>query len=121
MCLAAATERLLSSAHDVAEGGLAVALAECSFGGAGLGARITVESGMRADALLFGESQSRMLVSLRRRHLGRLRDLARREDVPFTVLGEVRGSSLVIGEMIDLPIEHARARWRRALPERLGG
>jgi len=121
VCLAAATERLLSSAHDVAEGGLAVALAECSFGGAGLGARITVESGMRADALLFGESQSRMLVSLRRRHLGRLRDLARREDVPFTVLGEVRGSSLVIGEMIDLPIEHARARWRRALPERVGG
>ena len=62
-----------------------------------------------------------MLVSLRRRHLGRLRDLARREDVPFTVIGEVRGSSLVIGEMVDLPIEHARARWRRALPERVGG
>jgi len=121
LCLAAAAERLLRSAHDVAEGGLAVALAECSFGGEGLGARITVESGMRADALLFGESQSRMVVSLRRRHLGRLRDLARREDVPFTVLGEVRGASLVIGDMIDLPIEQARARWRRALAERLGG
>src|SRR5205807_10495964 len=109
LCLAAAAERLLRSAHDVAEGGLAVALAECSFGGAGLGARIALDSGMRADALLFGESQSRMVVSLRRRHLGRLRDLARREDVPLTVLGEVRGSSLVIGEMIDLSIEPARA------------
>jgi len=119
LCLAAAAEHLLRSAHDVAEGGLAVALAECSFGGAGLGARIAVESGMRADALLFGESQSRMLVSLRRRHLGRLRDLARREDVQFTVLGEVRGSSLAIGEMVDLPIEQTRARWRRALAERL--
>ncbi|TMA46768.1 MAG: phosphoribosylformylglycinamidine synthase subunit PurL [Deltaproteobacteria bacterium] len=119
LCLAGAAEHLLRSAHDVAEGGLAVALAECSFGGAGLGARIAVESGMRADALLFGESQSRMLVSLRRRHLGRLRDLARREDVQFTVLGEVRGSSLAIGEMVDLPIEQTRARWRRALAERL--
>jgi len=121
LCLAAATERLLRSAHDVAEGGLAVALSECSFGGAGLGARITLESGMRADALLFGESQSRMVVSVRRRHLGRLRDLARREDVPFTALGEVRGASLAIGDMIDLPIAQARARWRGALARRLGG
>ncbi|HZP43835.1 MAG TPA: phosphoribosylformylglycinamidine synthase subunit PurL [Candidatus Binatia bacterium] len=120
LCLAAAHERLLRSAHDVAEGGLAVALAECSFGGPGLGARIAVERGMRADALLFGESQSRMLVSVRRRHLGRLRDLARREEVPFTVLGEVRGRSLVIGDLIDLPLEPARERWRRALERRLG-
>ena len=120
-CLVASQERLLRSAHDVAEGGLAVALAECSLGGPGLGARITLEQGMRADALLFGESQSRMLVSLRRRHLGRLRDLARREDVPFTVLGEVRGSSLVIGDLIDLPVEAARARWRHALERRLSG
>jgi phosphoribosylformylglycinamidine synthase len=76
---------------------------------------------MRTDALLFGESQSRMLVSLRRRHLGRLRDLARREAVPFTVLGEVRGRSLVIGDLIDLSLDAARERWRRALERRLGG
>ena len=121
LCLVAAHERLLRSAHDVGEGGLAVALAECCFGGPGLGARVAVERGMRTDALLFGESQSRMLVSLRRRHLGRLRDLARREGVPFTVLGEVRGRSLVVGDLIDLSLEAARERWRRALERRLGG
>jgi phosphoribosylformylglycinamidine synthase II len=121
LCLAAAQERLLRSAHDVGEGGLAVALAECSFGGPGLGARIALERGMRTDALLFGESQSRMLVSVRRRHLGRLRDLARKEDVPFTALGEVRAGSLVIADLIELPIEAARERWRRALGQRLGG
>ena len=103
------------------EGGLAVALAECSFGGPGLGVRVDLEQGMRTDALLFGESQSRMLLSLRRRHLGRLRDLARREDVPLTILGEVRGRSLVIGDAIDLPLEATRERWRRALERRLGG
>src|SRR5207249_2458070 len=70
--------------------------------------------------VLFGQSQSRMVASLRRRHLGRLRDLARREDVPFTVLGEVRPRSLVIGEVIDLPLEPLRERWRRALERRLG-
>jgi phosphoribosylformylglycinamidine synthase len=81
---------------------------------------VALEQGIRTDALLFGESQSRMLVSLRRRHLGRLRDLARREDVPLAVLGEVRGRSLVIGELIDLPLEAARERWERALERRLG-
>jgi hypothetical protein len=62
-----------------------------------------------------------MLASLRRRHLGRVRDLARREDVPLTVLGEVRGRSLVIGDLIDLPVEPAPERWRRALERRLDG
>jgi phosphoribosylformylglycinamidine synthase subunit PurL len=121
VCLEAAHERLLRSAHDVGEGGLAVALAECSFGGPGLGVRVAVERGLRADAILFGESQSRMLVSLRRKHLGHLRDLARREDVPLTVLGEVRGRSVVVGDLIDLPVESARERWRRALERRLAG
>ncbi len=120
-CLAAAQARLLRSLHDVGEGGLGVALAECSFGGPGLGARVELEQGMRTDALLFGESQSRMLLSLRRRHLGQLRDLGRREDVPLAILGEVRGRSLVIGDVIDLPLEGTRDRWRRALERRLAG
>jgi phosphoribosylformylglycinamidine synthase II len=121
VCLAGAHERLFRSLHDVGEGGLAVALAECSFHGPGLGARVDLEEGIRTDALLFGESQSRMLASVRRRNLSRLRDLARRDDVPFTVLGEVRGRSLVIGDVVDLPLEAVRDRWRRALERRLGG
>jgi phosphoribosylformylglycinamidine synthase len=118
--LEAAGERLLRSAHDVAEGGLAVALAESCFGGPRLGVRVTLERGMRTDALLFGESQSRMLVSVRRRHLGRLRELCRREEVPLAVLGEVRGTHLVIADLLDLPVETARERWRRVLERRLG-
>jgi len=121
LVLLAAQERLLRSAHDVAEGGLAVALAECSFGGARHGVRVTLEEGVRHDALLFGESQSRMLVSVRRKSVTQLRDLARREDVPCAVLGEVRGHGLVIEGLVDLPIEPARERWRRALERRVGG
>ena len=121
VCLTAAHERVLRSAHDIAEGGLALALAECCFGGTLLGVRIAVERNIRTDALLFGESQSRMLVSVRRRHLGRVRELAQREDVPFTVLGEVRGQSLVIGDLVDLPLTQARERWRRSLERRLAG
>jgi len=119
--LAAVQERLLRSAHDVAEGGLAVALAECSFGGSRLGARVALEGGMRTDALLFGESQSRMLVSVRRKSVNQLKELARAEDVPCTILGEVRGHSVVIDGLVDLPIEPARERWRRPLERRVGG
>ena len=47
--------------------------------------------------------------------------MARRDDVPFTVLGEVRGRNLVIGDVVDLPLDAARERWRQALEGRLGG
>jgi phosphoribosylformylglycinamidine synthase len=123
LVLEAAHERVLRSAHDVGEGGVAVALAECSFGGPRLGVRVALEldATLRTDAGLFGESQSRMLLSLRRRNLSRLRDLARREEVPVQVLGEVRGHSVVVEGLIDLPVESARERWRRALERRIGG
>jgi phosphoribosylformylglycinamidine synthase II len=123
LVLEAAHERLLRSAHDVGEGGVGVALAECCFGGPRLGVRVALElgEGLRTDAVLFGESQSRMLLSLRRRNLSRLRDLARRDDVPLQVLGEVRGHAVVIDGLLAVPVETARERWRRALERRIGG
>ena len=122
--LAAAREGLLRSAHDVAEGGLAVALAECCISnesGAGVGAQVEIEGGLRTDALLFGESKARMVVTLRRRHLTRLREIARRNDVPFAVIGEVRGQRLQIGDTIDLRVSVIRERWHTALGQALAG
>jgi phosphoribosylformylglycinamidine synthase len=113
--LTAVRERLLQSAHDVAEGGLGVALAECSFGGPQLGIRVAVDGGMRPDCWLFAESQSRILVSLRRKHLGRLRELTAEHGVPLTTLGEVRGRRLVIGDTIDVSVETCHDRWRGGL------
>ncbi|GIW39999.1 MAG: phosphoribosylformylglycinamidine synthase subunit PurL [Candidatus Binatia bacterium] len=120
-CLQAIEEGLVHSAHDLAEGGLAVALAECCLGGPGpgLGAVVHPEGDIRPDALLFGESQSRLLLSLPRRSLPRLREIAQRAEVPLAVLGEVRGRRLVIGEFLDLPLEELRRAWTRALPRRL--
>ena len=121
VCLKAITEGLVRSAHDIAEGGLAVALAECCMSGpaSSLGAVIELEGSIRPDALLFGESQSRIILSLRRRHLGRLRELATAVDVPLAVLGEVRGRRLVISPLIDLDVEEIRRMWSNALPRRL--
>jgi phosphoribosylformylglycinamidine synthase len=122
--VAASREGLLRSAHDVAEGGLAVALAECcitSESGPWLGARIELEDGFRPDALLFGESQARMIVSVRRRHLTRLREIARREDVPISVIGEVRGQRLEIGDLVGIDVATLRESWRTGLGRALAG
>ena len=113
--LTAVRDRLLHSAHDVAEGGLAVALVECSFGGPQLGFRVAAEGGMRPDCWLFGESQSRILVSVRRKDVTRLRELAAEHGVPLTTLGEVRGRRVVIGDLIDVSVETCHDRWRGGL------
>jgi len=122
--VAAAREGLLRSAHDIAEGGLAVALAECCISSETappIGARIEVEGGFRPDALLFGESHARMVVSVRRRHLTRLREIARREDVPISVIGEVRGRRLEIGDLVGLDVATLRECWRNGLTRALAG
>jgi phosphoribosylformylglycinamidine synthase len=111
--LRAAADGLLRSAHDVADGGLAVALAESCFG-RGLGVRIEIDIGMRRDAFLFGESQSRMLVSVRRGRVKRLRELCETERVPCALLGEVGGDRLVVTGHVDASVRDLRARWREA-------
>jgi len=121
VCLQAIRDGLVRSAHDVSEGGLAVALAEACISGPNemLGAEIEMEAAIRPDAWLFGESQSRVVLSVRRKHVSRVRDLARAADVPLTVLGEVRGRRLRIGSLIDVAVADLRRAWAEALPRRM--
>lgn len=96
--LTAAREGILSSAHDCSEGGLAVALAEsCILSPTSLGAMIALDTGkIRPDAYLFGESQSRILVSVPERSLSRLQALIAEAGVGHSVLGTTGGGSLDI-------------------------
>ena len=75
---------------------------------------------MRLDAFLFGESQSRMLVSVARGNAAKVREQAEAADVPLSTLGEVGGSRLVIGDAVDVAVADLRARWERGLESRLG-
>jgi phosphoribosylformylglycinamidine synthase len=123
LCLTAAQQRVFSSAHDIAEGGLVVALAEACLSrpeGA-LGARVTLNGNLRPDVLLFGESQSRVIVSLPAASLPILRTLAQAARIPYTVLGEVGGSDLVMTGYLQLPITHLCHQWRTALAHQLTG
>ena len=121
-CCRKAVERgVVRSAHDVSEGGLAVALTECCVAGPGrpLGVRIELHEMMRADALLFGESQSRIIVSVKGKNLNRLKEIAEKEGAPMQVIGEVGGARFVVQPMIRLPVEELKAIWGSALERRL--
>ena len=88
----AAARQLLASAQDVSGGGLAVALAECALWAdaeRGLGARLRVAVASSPAVDLFGESPSRVVVSVAPRHAPALVLLARQHGLPITELGEV--------------------------------
>jgi phosphoribosylformylglycinamidine synthase len=119
---------LIRSAHDCSEGGLAVALAECCFD-TGLGASAEVPAvetptpAFRTIATLFGESASRVIVSVDSRMTDELQELARRGNVPARVIGRVGGDRIRItvnGEaVIDESLESAERIWSRSIGERL--
>jgi phosphoribosylformylglycinamidine synthase len=110
---------VLLSAHDCSEGGLAVALAECCvYSGLGLDASALRSSG-RIDAFLFGEAQSRIIVSVEERSWDRLAQTAARYGVPVTRLGTAGGSRLRIGDRVDLELDALRRVYETAFEEAL--
>jgi phosphoribosylformylglycinamidine synthase len=115
---------ILGSAHDCSDGGLAVAITESALaGGVGVTCREGVldhHAGGRDDIVLFGESQSRVVVSVRGEALPALRQLAADAGVPASVLGVVGGGRLRIGRL-DVSLEAARTAWEGALERDLFG
>jgi phosphoribosylformylglycinamidine synthase II len=116
LVLEAAAEGLLHSAHDVAEGGLLVALAECCLlGGLGCRGKLEIPEGLGLDALLFSESQGRFLLSAYPHALPRLRAMATRHAVELAVLGSVGGEVLRLEGLLEVPLAEARRAWEGAL------
>jgi len=124
----AARAGLVKSAHDCSEGGLAVALAECciteedhSIGASLDSALSTQHSALRTDALLFGESAGRIVVTCEPSDRDRLEALARRWHVPCAVLGRVGGARLVIESWINQEVSELSRTWRASLACALNG
>ncbi len=118
LCRLAIADGLLASAHDCSDGGLAVAIAEsCILGELGFTYNFTIEG--RWDAALFGESQSRIVVSLPPDNLPRLKALANDANVPITILGKVGGDKITLPGPISLPLQDAASAWQNALPNAL--
>jgi len=117
-CRAAIAARLLGSAHDCAEGGLAVALAEaCMSGPRPLGAEVELGSGgRRADLTLFGEGPSRVVVSVKADRARHFEQLMREFRVPWRFIGRVGGDRLRIrvgdASLVDLDLDRIGSAWR---------
>ena len=118
LCRRAIDQGLLKSAHDCADGGLAVCLAElCIAGDIGFRGDFSLQG--RWDAALFGEAQSRIVVSLTREALARFEALASEEDVPWARLGEVGEDSLLLSSLLDVAVDDLRSAWEGGLEEAL--
>jgi phosphoribosylformylglycinamidine synthase len=127
-CLELAAAGLLQSAHDCSDGGLAVALAECCVSsGAWVGAEIEMANprGLREDALLFGESQSRIVVSVGADRVARVIEIAARWGVPVARVGRTGGDRLQIviegRVVVDVAVADAAKAWSEGLPTLLKG
>ena len=118
LVLAAAENGFLHSAHDCAEGGMLVALAECCLLG-GIGVRcpaIRPEPPLRLDAAFFGESPSRYIVSVPSRAMPELQSLARRHHVELSLLGLAGGDILEFEGQLRLTLAELREAWEVMVP-----
>jgi phosphoribosylformylglycinamidine synthase len=133
----AAADKLVNSAQDVSGGGLAVAIAECAIWG-GLGADLTLAVALAPAVALFGESPTRVVVSIAPERWNELARLAAGLRIACRRLGTVGGDRLRIrlvgvgatgaaeergagvADEVDVPLSELRKAWAMALPRALG-
>jgi phosphoribosylformylglycinamidine synthase len=120
-CLKLIEAGLINSAHDCSDGGLAVAISECCFSSLGrkaIGAEIELAlGGLPHEALLFGESPSRIVISFGSEKLEEVKRLA--SACPFEIVGRATGNDLKItvdGSVeVSSPVSELEASWANAL------
>ena len=124
-CLVAlASLRSLQSAHDISDGGIAVALAESCFAAAALGAHITMNERSPAESALFGERGARAVVSVSPASLDGVLDCARKYGVAATQIGRVTGDAIFSiqsngSAIIEESVEALRDIWAHSLERAL--
>jgi len=125
-CLRAAEAGLIRSAHDCADGGLAVALAECCFSSLNrkaIGADVDLPGDDDVATRLFSETPSRIIISLSESAESEIEQIAAAAGCPIKVIGKVGLDRLRIesdGErVVDLDVVDMEAAWRSSLKEKL--
>ncbi len=125
-CLEAAESGLLASAHDCADGGLAVALAELCFSSQGrdaIGAQVDLTGELNATAKLFSESPSRIIISFAPEQTETIRQISDHHGAPLALLGTVGGTQLQISingtQVLTAAVADLESTWRNALSRSL--
>jgi phosphoribosylformylglycinamidine synthase len=119
----AAARDLLASAHDLSDGGLAIALAEsCLQSGHGCQVSLAGLPDIPGDSFvaLFSETSARAVVTVRPEHADELVALADEMGVPATPIGTVTGDALDVTGLFEIPLDELSQVWRGALPAIFG-
>ena len=110
---------LVESAHDLSDGGLAVAVAESSFGSSGIGASIKLASELPPHYLLFYEAPSRILISAAKDSLNDVLTIANSYKIESPVIGETVVGQVIFSvngkDIIKRPLGELQKYWANAL------
>jgi len=112
---------LINSAHDISEGGIISALAECCIidDEKPIGAKVKIPVKTREDFSLFSESQSRVIVSISPDKNDKFLEIASKCFTPYKLLGETGGKSLNINNNYDFSLERLIDLYYNAIPKRM--
>jgi phosphoribosylformylglycinamidine synthase len=105
---------MVNSAHDCADGGLFISLLEASMPN-DLGFRIDADTEVRTDAYLYGESQTRVLVSISPQKQDEFVEVMSASEVPFSLLGEVSGNEMLIDDESFGSVKEAKEAFENSL------
>jgi len=114
----AVKEGIVKSAHDCSEGGLAVALAESCFKNE-IGVNIKIEENISDKALLFGETQSRIIVSIAQDNENILKKIAEENKIPIKKIGRTQGNRYLFNDLIELSVEEMNNKWENAIERKI--
>ena len=128
LLVALAHARLVRSAHDCSDGGVAVTLAECCFGTGGVGVDVSLDAAAGLEpatsdvATLFGESASRVVLSASPDNVTAVLGAAARAGVPARVVGQTGGNAVRVSvggrRLVDLSVDEAEQAWSTAIERR---
>lgn len=114
----------IKSAHDLSDGGLAVALAEACIMNEDrhIGAKIDINvDNLLPQYFLFSESQSRFLLSINPLHRDNLEKLFNQTAIDISYIGKVEGDSLIINNWIELPLKTLHQIYYKTIPKIMNG
>lgn len=108
-----ADKKIIESAHDCSDGGLAVTLAESCFkqNGQILGAEIKIEMKYRPDFELFGESHSRIVVSCNPKNVKLIQKIAQQNGMNSEIIGKVIEEKFMLNDLINIDVEKLKTNW----------
>ncbi|MEJ2617444.1 MAG: AIR synthase-related protein, partial [Ignavibacteriaceae bacterium] len=116
-------KELIESAHDVSEGGIISAIAECCIidDVNPLGAEVNIPVKSREEFSLFSESQSRVIVSIRKNNKDKFESYLNKQDQTFTFLGETKGTNLSVNNKIKVSTKRLSELYYNTIPNIMNG